>query len=167
MEGVSAEEAEGMKNIEKYQTTGYGYFAIQSTKPQTVGYGLNDSPVGLAAWIIEKFHGWTKDSTDKLVVSLDEILAIVSLYWYTESITSSARFYYENGPLGFTFNPVSQPMAGAIFKNEIARPPRIWAEKIYNIVQWNLYDGGHFAALENPEILSKDILSFASKLKIN
>ena len=88
MEGVSAEEAEGMKNIEKYQATGYGYFAIQSTKPQTVGYGLNDSPVGLAAWIIEKFHGWTKDSTDKLVVSLDEILAIVSLYWYTESITS-------------------------------------------------------------------------------
>jgi hypothetical protein len=54
------EEAEGMKNIEKYQATGYGYFAIQSTKPQTVGYGLNDSPVGLAAWIIEKFHGWTE-----------------------------------------------------------------------------------------------------------
>lgn len=166
MEGVSPEEAEGMKNIEKYQATGYGYFAIQSTKPQTVGYGLNDSPVGLAAWIIEKFHGWTKDDTDKLVVSLDEILAIVSLYWYTESITSSARFYYENGPLGFTFNPVSQPMAGAIFKNEIARPPRVWAEKIYNIVQWNQYPGGHFAALENPEILSDDIFSFAAKLEI-
>ena len=77
-----------MKNIEKYQATGYGYFAIQSTKPQTVGYGLNDSPAGLAAWIIEKFHGWTKEDTDKLVVSLDEILAIVS-YIGTESITLS------------------------------------------------------------------------------
>ena len=165
MNGVAPEEIEGMKNIEKYQATGYGYFAIQSTKPQTVGYGLNDSPVGLAAWIIEKFHGWTSEDTDKLVVSLDEILAIVSLYWHTESITSSARFYYENGPLGFTFNPVSQPMAGAIFENEIARPPRVWAEKIYNVVQWNQYPGGHFAALESPEILADDIFSFAAKLK--
>ena len=126
-----------------------------------LGYGLNDSPVGLAGWIIEKFHGWTKENTDQTGCSLDEDLAIVSLYWYTESITSSARFYYENGPLGFTFNPVSQPMAGAIFKNEIARPPRVWAEKIYNIVQWNQYSGGHFAALENPEILADDIFSFA------
>ena len=166
MQGVLQEEIEGMKNIEKYQATGYGYFAIQSTKPQTVGYGLNDSPVGLAAWIIEKFHGWTKDDSDKLVVPLDEVLAIVSLYWHTESITSSARFYYENGPLGFTFNPVSQPMAGAIFENEIARPPRVWAEKIYNIVQWNQYPGGHFAALENPKILSEDIFNFAAKLEI-
>ena len=166
MQGVSQEEIEGMKNIEKYQATGYGYFAIQSTKPQTLGYGLNDSPVGLAAWIIEKFHGWTKDDSDKLVVPLDDVLAIVSLYWHTESITSSARFYYENGPLGFTFNPVSQPMAGAIFENEIARPPRVWAEKIYNIVQWNKYPGGHFAALENPKILSEDIFNFAAKLEI-
>ena len=116
--------------------------------------------------IIEKFHGWTKEDTDKLVVSLDEILAIVSLYWYTESITSSARFYFENGPLGFTFNPVSQPMAGAIFENEIARPPKAWAEKIYNIVQWNQYPGGHFAALENPDILANDIFSFVAKLEI-
>ena len=166
MQGVLQEEIEGMKNIEKYQATGYGYFAIQSTKPQTLGYGLNDSPVGLAAWSIEKFHGWTKDDSDKLVVPLDDVLAIVSLYWHTESITSSARFYYENGPLGFTFNPVSQPMAGAIFENEIARPPRVWAEKIYNIVQWNQYPGGHFAALENPKILSEDIFNFAAKLEI-
>jgi hypothetical protein len=97
---------------------------------------------------------------------LDEVLAIVSLYWFTESITSSARLYYENGPIGFSFNKIDQPMAGAIFENEIARPPRAWAEKIYNIQQWNQYPGGHFAALENSEILASDIFSFAKKLKI-
>ena len=166
MDGVSPEEAKGMQNFEKYQETGYGYFAIQSTKPQTLGYGLNDSPVGLAAWIIEKFHGWANQESAQLVVPLDEILAIISLYWYTESITSSARFYLENGPIGFSFNKVNQPMAGVIFENEIARPPRAWAEKIYNIAQWNQYPGGHFAALENPDILTNDIFSFVNKLKI-
>jgi epoxide hydrolase len=88
------------------------------------------------------------------------------LYWFTESITSSARLYYENGPIGFSFNKISQPMAGAIFENEIARPPRAHAEKIYNIAQWNQYPGGHFAALENPDILAGDIFSFVKKLDI-
>ena len=166
MEGVTPEEAKGMENLQKYQETGFGYFAIQSTKPQTLGYGLNDSPVGLAGWIIEKFHGWAAKESNQLVVPLDEVLAIVSLYWFTESITSSARLYYENGPIGFSFNKINQPMAGAIFENEIARPPRAWAEKIYNIEQWNKYPGGHFAALENSEILASDIFSFAKKLKI-
>ena len=166
MEGVTPEEAKGMENLQKYQETGFGYFAIQSTKPQTLGYGLNDSPVGLAGWIIEKFHGWAAKESNQLVVPLDEVLAIVSLYWFTESITSSARLYYENGPIGFSFNKINQPMAGAIFENEIARPPRAWAEKIYNIEQWNQYPGGHFAALENSEILASDIFSFAKKLKI-
>ena len=166
MEGVTPEEAKGMENLQKYQETGFGYFAIQSTKPQTLGYGLNDSPVGLAGWIIEKFHGWAAKESNQLVVPLDEVLAIVSLYWFTESITSSARLYYENGPIGFSFNKINQPMAGAIFENEIARPPRAWAEKIYNIEQWNHYPGGHFAALENSEVLASDIFSFAKKLKI-
>ena len=166
MEGVTPEEVKGMENFKKYQEKGYGYFAIQSTKPQTIGYSLNDSPVGLAAWIIEKFHAWASKESDQLVVPLDEVLAIISLYWFTESITSSARLYYENGPLGFSLNKVTQPMAGAIFEDEIARPPRIWAEKIYNIAQWNIYPGGHFAALENPEVLSNDIYNFVEKLQI-
>ena len=166
MEGVTSEEVKGMDNLTKYQEKGSGYFAIQSTKPQTIGYGLNDSPVGLAAWIIEKFHAWANKESGQLVVPLDEVLAIVSLYWYTESITSSVRFYYENGPMGFSLNKVNQPMAGAIFEDEIARPPRAWAEKIYNITQWNQYPGGHFAALENPEILASDIFSFVDKVKI-
>ena len=92
-EGVSEEEKEGMQNFQKYQEKGSGYFAIQSTKPQTVAYGLTDSPAGLAGWIIEKFHAWTNDNENKLVIPLEEVLAIISLYWYSNSIASSMRLY--------------------------------------------------------------------------
>jgi len=166
LEGLTANEIAGLKNHEKYQTIGSGYYAIQSTKPQTLGYGLNDSPIGLAAWIIEKFHAWTDDENDKLIIDLDEVLAIVSLYWFTESITSSARIYKANGGTGFSFNSIETPFAGAIFNNEIIKPPRAWAEKIYNIVQWNEFDGGHFAAIENPDVLAADIISFVKKLEL-
>ena len=134
MAGVTKEEAAGLQNFTKYQEKGSGYFAIQSTKPQTVGYGLNDSPVGLAGWIMEKFHAWTDEDSNNTVISLDQMLAIVSLYWFTESITSSARLYYENGQSGFTLNPVKPPMAGAIFKNEITKPPRIWADHTLSLI---------------------------------
>ncbi|MDB9997557.1 epoxide hydrolase [Gammaproteobacteria bacterium] len=167
MEGLSKDEIKGLENHQKYQSIGSGYYAIQSTKPQTLGYGLNDSPIGLAAWIIEKFHAWTDDENNKLMIDLDEVLAIVSLYWFTESITSSARIYKANSPEGgFSFNPVSTPFAGVIFNNEIIKPPRAWAEKIYNVVQWNNYDGGHFAAIENPEVLAQDIINFVKKLEL-
>ena len=165
MEGVTADELKMLENYEKYKSQGFGYFEIQKTKPQTIGYGLNDSPIGLAAWISEKFYGWFEGSENKLVVSNDEVLSIISLYWFTQSITSSARLYKENGDFGFSFNGISQPMAGAIFKKDIMLPPRAWAENIYNIVQWNEYDGGHFAALEKPEILAKDICDFIEKLE--
>ena len=166
LEGLNEEEIKGLENQQKYQSNGYGYYAIQSTKPQTLGYGLNDSPIGLAAWIIEKFHAWTDDENDKLMLDLDEVLAIVSLYWFTESITSSTRIYKANGQFGFSFNPVKAPFAGAVFSNEIIKPPRAWAEEIYNVIQWNKFEGGHFAANENPEILAKDVINFVKKLKL-
>ena len=166
LEGLNAEEVKGLENQQKYQSNGYGYYAIQSTKPQTLGYGLNDSPIGLAAWIIEKFHAWTDDENDKLMLDLDEVLAIISLYWFTESITSSTRIYKANGQFGFSFNPVKAPFAGAVFSNEIIKPPRAWAEEIYNVIQWNKFEGGHFAANENPEILAKDVIDFVKKLKL-
>ena len=106
------------------------------------------------------------NENDKLIIDLDEVLAIVSLYWFTESITSSARIYKANGGTGFSFNSINTPFAGAIFNKEIMKPPRIWAEKIYNIVQWNEFDGGHFAAIENPDILAQDIINFVKKLKV-
>ena len=164
MEGVSSEEERLLSNYDKYKQEGFGYYEIQKTKPQTVGYALNDSPIGLAAWIVEKFYGWFDGEENKLVVSDEEVQAIISLYWFSESITSSARIYKENGDLGFSFEKISQPMAGAVFKRDLIAPPRAWAEEIYNVVQWNIYDGGHFAALEKPETLSKDILNFIENL---
>ncbi len=166
LENTSQEEQKLMANYEKYKEQGVGYYEIQKTKPQTLGYGLNDSPVGLAAWIVEKFYGWFDGEENKLVVSNDEVLAIVSLYWFSESITSSTRLYKENGDLGFSFENIKQPMAGAVFERDLIAPPRAWAEEIYNVVQWNTHKGGHFAALEQPESLSKDIIEFVKKLKI-
>ena len=163
MQGVTEEEIEGMKNFEKYQEKGFGYFAIQSTKPQTVAYGLNDSPIGLAAWIIEKFHAWTDDNSDQLVIPLDHVLSIVSLYWYTETISSSMRLYYENGQTGFSFDYVDQPTGCAVFDHEIAKPPKAWAEKIYNIKHWDTHPGGHFAAMENAKILAESIVNLVKK----
>tara|TARA_B100000287_G_scaffold79639_1_gene71920 strand:- start:1799 stop:2917 length:1119 start_codon:yes stop_codon:yes gene_type:complete len=164
MENVTENEQKLLANYDKYKEQGFGYYEIQKTKPQTLGYGLNDSPVGLAAWIVEKFYGWFDGEDNKLVVSDDEVLAIVSLYWFTQSITSSARLYKENGDLGFSFEKIAQPMAGAIFKRDLIAPPKVWAEQIYNVVQWNIHDGGHFAALEQPESLSADIIKFVNKV---
>lgn len=160
LEGLSEDEIEGMENFKKYQEKGYGYYLIQNTKPQSLGYGLHDSPAGLAGWIAEKFQAWTNDSINRLVISQDEVLDIISLYWFTESITSSIRLYHENGLIGFSLNPITQPTGCILFDNEIARPPRAWAEPTYNIVQWTRAAGGHFAAVENPEVLAKDIASF-------
>lgn len=145
------------------------YQQIQGTKPQTLGVGLNDSPAGLAAWILEKFHGWSDLPTghpeDKF--SKDELLTNISLYWFTQSITSSARIYYENRstPLSEPLGYVSVPTGGAIFPQEIYLTPRLWAEQSYNIVRWtDMPRGGHFAALEEPELLLNDIRAFFSQL---
>tara|TARA_B100001027_G_scaffold210546_1_gene177809 strand:+ start:169 stop:1293 length:1125 start_codon:yes stop_codon:yes gene_type:complete len=166
MEGVTDQEKVLLGRYAKYLELGSGYFEIQRTKPQTLGYSLNDSPVGLAGWIIEKFHSWTNDEKDKLIVSLEDVLSIVSLYWFSESITSSMRLYNENGREGFSKSKVEVPTGCALFKNEIMLPPKAWAEEIYNLIHWEHYDGGHFAALEKPETLEKDIRLFVQKLKI-
>lgn len=146
-----------------------GYQQIQGTKPQTLGVGLNDSPAGLAAWIAEKFHGWSDLSGDSPEDSFsrDDMLTNISVYWFTQSITSSARIYYESralpmsSPLGF----VSVPTAGAIFPKEIYLTPRLWAEQSYNIVRWTeMPRGGHFAALEETQLLLDDVRAFFSTL---
>ena len=141
-------------------------YEIQKTKPQSLGYGLTDSPAGLAGWIVEKYFGWFNDNDNNLVATTDEVLSIISLYWFSNSINSSLKLYKENGDFGFSFNKISVPTAGAIFKKDIMIPPKKWAEEIYNLIQWNVYDGGHFAALEKPEILAKDLEDFVAKLEI-
>ena len=156
-----------------YMTNEVGYQQIQGTKPQSLGVALNDSPAGLAAWIVEKFHGWsdldpTAANPLEEKFSKDEMLTNISLYWFTGSITSSARIYYENRnfparePLGF----VTVPTAGAVFPAEIYITPRLWAETQYNIVRWTLMPrGGHFAAMEEPELLLEDVREFFATLR--
>jgi pimeloyl-ACP methyl ester carboxylesterase len=140
------------------------YSIIQGTRPQTLAYGLTDSPAGLAAWIAEKFHAWTdNDGTIESAISRDDMLANISLYWFSGAIGSSFWTYYArtHGPWPVPF-PITVPTAHAAFPKEILRPPRAVAEKYYtNIKRWTVMPkGGHFAALEQPAALAQEIIDF-------
>ena len=140
------------------------YSIIQGTRPQTLAYGLTDSPAGLAAWIAEKFHAWTdNDGTIESAISRDDMLANISLYWFSGAIGSSFWTYYarSHGPWPVPF-PIKVPTAYASFPREILRPPRALAEKYYtNIKRWTtMSKGGHFAALEQPAALAADVTEF-------
>ena len=142
-----------------------GYNRIQATKPQTLGYGLNDSPAGLAAWIAEKFRSWTDCGGEiERSVSKDELLTNISIYWFTETIASSFRIYNEvrTQPLRFQSGErVIVPAALAIFPKEIPMPPRKYVERVFDVAQWTeMPRGGHFAALEEPQLLAEDVRRF-------
>ncbi|MEX2048040.1 MAG: epoxide hydrolase [Gemmatimonadota bacterium] len=166
--GVTPEEQELRRERVEAFAEGSAYQEIQGTKPQSLGYGLNDSPAGLAAWIVEKFHGWTDHDGDlEQAVPRDKLLANVTLYWVTGSITSSTRIYYESRhtPAVRPVAYVQVPTAAAIFPKEIYFTPRAWAESRYNIVRWTVMPrGGHFAALEEPDLLLDDVRAFFSEL---
>jgi pimeloyl-ACP methyl ester carboxylesterase len=147
-----------------------GYGHIQGTKPQTLSYGLNDSPTGLAAWIVEKWRTWSDCNGDvESSYTKDELLNTVMIYWVSQTINSSTRFYYENQHNAWTLGPgqrIDVPCAVARFPGEISRPPREWAERFYNLKQWTeMPRGGHFAAFEEPDLLAQDIRSFFRPLR--
>ncbi len=164
-ENLTSEEIKFEKDEDEWFQREGAYAAQHSTKPLTLAYGLNDSPVGLCSWIIEKFHGWAdcKGSIEN-VFTKDELLANVSLYWVTETIHSSIRLYNENSkvPLRFTKNDfVKVPVGIAHFPLEEPFPPRRYIERGYNIQHWTeMSEGGHFAAMEQPALLAKDISEF-------
>ncbi|NWR20032.1 HYEP hydrolase, partial [Emberiza fucata] len=157
----------------------FGYAHIQATKPDTVGCGLNDSPVGLAAYILEKFSSWTdmefrnlEDGGLERKFSLDDLLTNIMIYWVSGCIVPSMRFYKENLQKGIGTQKhdkltVQVPTGIAAFPNEILHIPQAWAKKKYtNIVSFHFMPrGGHFAALEEPELLAKDILQFVDKVE--
>ena len=147
-----------------------GYNHIQGTKPQTLSYGLNDSPAGLAAWIVEKYRTWSDCHGDiESRYTKDELLTIVTIYWVTNSIGSSVRMYKENLISLWTMGPdekVPAPAGMAMFPQEISRPPREWAERSYNVRRFEeMPRGGHFAALEEPELLAGEIRAFFRPLR--
>jgi len=146
------------------------YAHLHATKPLTAAYGLNDSPVGLCAWIIEKFNGWSDNGGDiENVFTKDELLANVTLYWITQTIHSSMRMYNENSKNPMVFGKedyISVPLAFAEFPKELPTPPRSYIEKGFNVRHWtSMPAGGHFAAVEQPVLLSKDLMDFFSKLE--
>ena len=142
-----------------------GYMMIHSTKPQSLSYGLNDSPVGLAAWITEKFQSWTDKEEVIGNISKDELLTNIMIYWVTQTIGSSMRTYSEEMPGKLEPLP-PVPAAFAAFPDDINPPPREWVERRINLKQWTeMPRGGHFAALEEPELYANDIISFFQKLK--
>ena len=170
MAGLSTEELQGLADMGEFQKTGTGYQQIQGTKPQTLGVALNDSPAGLAGWIVEKFRAWSDCGGDvEKRFSKDELLTNIMIYWATETINSSVRLYCESMRSG-RFAPaderVSVPTGCSIFPKEIIRPPRRWAEAHFNVTQWTTHrSGGHFAALEEPAALVEDVRSFFRKLR--
>lgn len=163
----TAEEQPIAEKNANFFSDGAGYFAMQSTRPQTVAFALNDSPAGLCAWILEKRRSWSDCGGDvESRFSKDELLTTVMIYWLTESYGSSARFYYEaaHQPWQPSHNrvPVVEAATGlAIFPGEIVEQPKAWIEHYYNVKQLTqMPSGGHFAAMEEPELLTEDIRKF-------
>ena len=162
LENPTERDKRALAGGQYYQQWGAGYSKQQSTRPQTLGYSLVDSPMGQAAWVIEKFYEWTDcDGDPENVLSRDELLDNVMFYWLTASGASSARLYWESFGRAFSGQDttVNLPTGCSIFPKEIVATPRSWAEQTYtNIVYWNeLNKGGHFAAFEQPELFVAEL----------
>ena len=165
-------ELDALESFQFYNDWDSGYSKQQSTRPQTLGYGLADSPSGQMAWIVEKFAFWMDCERNGVrhpenVLTKDQLLDNVTLYWATNSAASSARLYWEsfNTP---NLNPISRPMALSVFPKEIMRTSERWARgRFHDLVHFNnqFERGGHFAALEVPDILVSELRTWRSKTR--
>jgi microsomal epoxide hydrolase len=170
LEHPTDEEKVFLGELQHFLQEETGYQWIQGTRPQTLAYGLTDSPVGLAAWIIEKFRSWSDCGGDpESVFARDTLLGNITLYWVTGAIGSSFWPYYArmHGPWPIPDGArIAVPVGYAAFPREIVRPPRSLAERFYNIQRWTrMPRGGHFAALEQPEALASEIRAFFRPLR--
>ena len=163
-EAATPEAERALERAAHYRTHDSGYARIQMSRPQTVGYGLADSPAAQAGWILEKYWSWTDCSGHpENAVTRDEMLDDIMLYWVTNSATSSARLYWESFGRREARPVVTVPTGFAVYRAEIVPPVREWLEPTFpNIVHWTTHDrGGHFAALEVPETFVRDLREFA------
>jgi epoxide hydrolase len=162
--------------LSRFDTELSAYMKLQSTRPRTVSYGLTDSPVGQLAWIVEKFREWTDSAkVPEDALSRDQMLTIASIYWFTGTAGSSAALYYEDADMLRKIGsgeappppPVTVPVGVAVFPQDIMLPLRRLADRdLANITRWTEFDrGGHFAAMEQPELLVSDIRDFARPLR--
>jgi len=156
--GYTDAEQQALDHLGKYASDASGYASIQGTRPQTLGYGLADSPVGQAMWIYEKLQGWS-DNKGGEAFSTDHMLDDITLYWLTDTAASSARLYYESFAKDFARMPLDLPVAVSIFKGDFFAPPKTWGDQTYSkLFYWNeVAKGGHFAALEQPELFVAEL----------
>jgi pimeloyl-ACP methyl ester carboxylesterase len=165
LEDLTPAEEAALQELREAQASGDGYSLVQSTRPQTVGYALADSPAGLCGWIAEKFRAWSEEP-DR--ITRDDLLDNVTLYWLTGTAASSARLYWESFLqvqawfMESTKDTVDVPTGCSVFPKDLPRPSRRWARQRYrNIVYWNEpAHGGHFAALERPDLYVDEVRSF-------
>ena len=166
---LTEEEKTFMAEAARWRDEEAGYQAIQGTRPQTLAYGLTDSPAGLAGWIVEKFRAWS-DCGGEIEQSFtkDQLLTNIMIYWVTGCIGSSIRLYYESrhAPPSMLGEKASVPTGYAAFPHELTRPPQSWVERATNLQRFSkMARGGHFAAMEEPELLVEDIRAFFRPLR--
>jgi epoxide hydrolase len=175
-ESPSAEVQADLAAMARWHSEESAYALLQGTKPQTIGVALNDSPVGLLGWMVEKFQSWSDNGLDR-TIGRDRLLTNVTLYWITQTATSAARFYYEfyrTGAVQFDAamwsklpGPITVPTAVARYPKEAIRIPRQWLERRYSLVQWtDMPRGGHFAAMEEPHLFVDDLRAFLKILRL-
>lgn len=167
---LSDAERRFVAEMESWMRAEGAYDHVQATKPQTLAYGLTDSPAGLAAWIVEKFRSWSDCEGDVLRrFSMDDLLTVLTIYWATGTINSANRLYFDRDREPRRLAPgqrVEVPCAVTIFPADIDRPPREWGERAYRVERWSeMPRGGHFAAWEEPELLARDIREFFRPLR--
>ena len=168
------EEKLWQKEFKKEQILEEGYRSLQATKPQTLAFAMNENPVGVAAWIFEKFHGWSdlKNKTIFDIYTKDNLLTNIMIYLVTNSFNTASWIYFgrreEGGRAMNIEGKVNTPTGCAVFPKEfLSWPPKSYVERLYNVLHWTeMPSGGHFAAMEEPNLLLNDILSFANKIKV-
>ena len=166
-EDLTELELSGLAGLKHYQDWDSGYSKQQATRPQTLGYALTDSPSGQAAWILEKYWSWTDCAGDpENVISKDEMLDNIMVYWINQTAASSGRLYWHSFGRGPQPTQIHVPMGGTVFPKEIFRTSKRFAEKMYtNIVHWSVQEkGGHFAAFEQPEIYIDEVRECFNKM---
>ncbi|QHG74960.1 epoxide hydrolase family protein [Ensifer adhaerens] len=157
---LNEEQMDVFNQARDFLNNGFGYAAIMGTRPQTIGYGLSDSPMGLAAWAYDKFADWVFTRGDpEASFTRDELLDNITLYWLTNTGSSSSRIYWENSVAAKQTKPITVPTGVTVFPGEVYKPPKEWAMRAYpNLIYYNkVAVGGHFAALEEPDAFAKEV----------
>ena len=170
MTGVTESELAAMITSAERMAGGTAYMELQGTRPHSLGFGLHDSPVGLAGWILEKFNAWA-DIRDGMPIRTDRLIDNLMLYWLTGTATSAARLYCEaaragTGALSEWTGRVDVPTGYAVYPYELMRIPRVWAQNRYNLIHYSVQErGGHFAAFEQPHLFAADVNAFGQTLR--